>query len=80
MNISAAFEQKLVHLWIRSETSNPYEPWQNGDEERAIGTLSGIVPCLPVALRAGFDFQHFAMLLWSTMLLFLHDSNLLLVL
>ena len=42
VNISAAFEHKLVHLGIRSETSNSYELWQNGDAERAIGTLSGI--------------------------------------
>ena len=49
MNISAAFEQKLVQLGIRSETSNPYEPWQNGDAERAIGTLSGIARTVMLA-------------------------------
>ena len=27
VNISAAFEQKSVHLGIRSEISNPYKPW-----------------------------------------------------
>ena len=33
-------EQRLVRLGIRSETSNAYEPWQNGNAERAIQTLS----------------------------------------
>ena len=41
VNISAEFEKQLVRLGIRSETSNAYEPWQNGDAERAIGTLTG---------------------------------------
>ena len=49
VNISAAFEHKLVRLGIRSETSNSYEPWQNGDAERAIGTLSGIARTVMLA-------------------------------
>ena len=49
VNISDAFEKKLVQLVIRSETSNSYEPWQNGDAERAIGTLSGIARTVMLA-------------------------------
>jgi len=40
VNVSSGMEQRLVRLGIRSETSNAYEPWQNGNAERAIQTLS----------------------------------------
>ena len=40
VNVSSGMEQRLVRLGIRSETFNAYEPWQNGNAERAIQTLS----------------------------------------
>ena len=49
VNISDVIEKRLVQLGIRSETSNSYEPWQNGDAERAIGTLSGIARTVMLA-------------------------------
>ena len=38
-NISQQVEQFLRRHSIKSETSNPYEPWQNGTAERAIQTI-----------------------------------------
>ena len=62
VNISADFEKQLVRLGIRSETSNAYEPWQNGDAERAIGTLSGTARTVMLAsgLLGRFWFSAFS--------------------
>jgi hypothetical protein len=42
VNVSAEVMDWLDKRQIRSETSNPYEPWQNGHAERMIQTLNSI--------------------------------------
>ena len=41
VNVSRAMMTFLDQKQIRSETSNPYEPWQNGKAERMLQTLMG---------------------------------------
>ena len=41
VNVSKKVELILLKRNIRSETSNPYEPWQNGTSERMIQTVVG---------------------------------------
>jgi len=41
VNVSNRVSDFLTTHGIRSETSNPYEPWQNGQAERMIQTLCG---------------------------------------
>ena len=41
VNVSKTVELLLLKRNIRSETSNPYEPWQNGTPERMIQTVVG---------------------------------------
>ena len=53
VNVSRAVMGFLDQHGIRSETSNPYEPWQNGKVERMIQTVMGTART--VLLASGLD-------------------------
>ena len=53
VNVSAAVMEWLLKRQIRSETSNPYEPWQNGTAERILQTL--FATARTVLVSSGLD-------------------------
>ena len=53
VNVSAEVMAWLDKRQIRSETSNPYEPWQNGLAERMIQTINSIAR--GVMIDSGLD-------------------------
>ena len=53
VNVSQRVMEWLIKKQIRSETSNPYEPWQNGKPERMLQTLLSTARTL--ILSSGLD-------------------------
>ena len=61
VNVSKRVSDFLLKHAIRSETSNPYEPWQNGQAERMIQTLCGTSRTVLAASGVAGQFWYLAL-------------------